>query len=303
MVTRASRTSGWCGVLALTVILGFGAGCALTAKQKAAVSQFSDSAATLGDVTSSELKAMRDGTVKMTIERLLLGGKSKDPNLGDQTSLDRGFDLKRVETVSGATRALAAYGKSLAALVDDTQSAELKAASNEFVASLGRVPAAKEKLTDKQLEAIGTVIQEVGGLWIEWKRKQAVTTIVKESRQAVDQLCDLLIRDFDPNKGWVAQQLQVIEDPLMAEATNGLYDGRTYNDRKVALEAFRLAHGNRMRRTWVLTRVTDAATAMKRANGALTQAVENSTWSIQDIQAFAERARSLQTAVKTIVTE
>lgn len=46
--------------------------------------------------------------------------------------------------MSGATRALAAYGKSLAALVDDTQSAEIKAASNEFVASLGRLPTAKE---------------------------------------------------------------------------------------------------------------------------------------------------------------
>lgn len=303
MDIRASKTSRWCSVLTLAVLLVILAGCALTAKQKAAVSLFSGSAATLGDVTSSELKAMRDGTVKMTIERLLLGGKSKDCNLGDQTSLDRGFDLKRVMTVAGATQALAAYGKSLAALVDDTQSAELKVASNEFVASLGRVPTAKERLSDKQLEVIGTVVQEVGGLWIEWKRKQAVTTIVKESRQAVDHLCDLLIRDFDPEKGWVAKQLQVVEEPLMAEATNGLYDGRTYNDRKVALEAFRLAHGSRMRRTEVLKRVTDGATAMKKANSALAQAVENSDWSIQDIQDFAQRARSLQTAVKIIVTE
>ena len=303
MDIRASKTSRWCSFLTIAVLLVILAGCALTAKQKAAVSQFSGSAATLGDVTSSELKAMRDGTVKMTIERLLLGGKSKDPNLGDQTSLDRGFDLKRVVTVSGATQALAAYGKSLAALVDDTQSAELKVASNEFVASLGRVPTAKERLSDKQLEAIGTVVQEVGGLWIEWKRKQAVTTIVKESRQAVDHLCDLLIRDFDPEKGWVAKQLQVVEEPLMAEATNGLYDGRTYNDRKIALEAFRLAHDSRMRRTEVLRCVTDGATAMKKANSVLAQAVENSDWSIQDIQDFAQKARSLQTAVKIIVTE
>lgn len=303
MTRRATGSPQWCSVLALAVILVAGAGCGLTAKQKAAVSQFGASAATLGDITSSELKAMRDGTIKMTMERLLLGGKSKDSNLGDQTSLDRGFEVKRVETVSGAARALAAYGKSLTALVDDTQSAEMRTASNEFVASLGGVPGAKDKLTGQQLEAIGTVIQEIGGLWIDWKRKQAVTTIVKESRQVVDHLCDLLFRDFDPNKGWVAKQLQVIEDPLMAKATNGLYDGRTYNDRRIALEAFRLAHGNRMRRTEVLTRVTEAANAMKKANGALVQAVEDCGWSIQDIQAFAEQARSLQTAVKIIVSE
>jgi hypothetical protein len=290
-------------VLALGLMLCFGSGCALTAKQKAAISQFSDSAATLGDVTSSELKAMRDGTVNMTIERLLLSGKSKDPNLGDQTSLDRGFELKRVETVSGATQALAAYGKTLTALVDDTQSAELNDASHEFVASLGRVPEARKRLTDEQLEAIGSAIQEVGTLWVDWKRKQAVTTIVKESQQAVDHLCDLLIRDFDPKRGWVALQLQVIEDPLIAEATNALYDGRNYNDRKIALEAFRLAHGNRMRRTEVLTRVVDAAVAMKQANIALARAVDHPGLSIQDIRSFAERARSLKNAATIIVAE
>jgi len=303
MDTRDPQPARWCGLLILPVMVSIVTGCALTAPQKAAVSQFSDSSARLGDVTSSELRAMRDGTVKMTIERLLLGGKSKDPNLGDQASLDRGFELERVETVSGATQALAAYGKSLAALVDDTQSAELKTASNEFVASLGRVPTAKQHINDQQLEAIGTVIQDVGGFLVEWKRKRAVRTIVKESKDAIEHLCDLLIRDFDPKKGWVAKQLQVVEDPLMAEATNSLYDGHTYNDRKIALEAFLLANGSRMRRTEILKRVMDGADAMKKANSSLAQAVEDSAWSVHDIQDFAKKTRSLQTAVKIIVTQ
>lgn len=289
--------------VSLAVALLLLTGCALSTKQKAAVSQFSASAATLGDVTSSQLKAMRDGTVEMTKQRLLLAGRSRDPNLGDQASLDRGFEVSRVETVTGAAQALAAYGKSLAALVNDSQSAELQAASRELVASLGRVPEAREKLSDKQLEAIGTVVQEVGGLWIEVKRKEAVTTIVRESRQAIDRLCDLLARDFAPGSGWVALQLQVIEDPLIAEATNVLYDGRSYDERKRASDAIDLVHGNRMRRTEVLKRVTDAATAMKKANTALAQAVEDSSWSAQDIQAFAERAQSLRAAVKIITTK
>ena len=290
-------------ILFLAVALVLLTGCALSARQKAAVGQFSESAATLGDVTSSQLKAMRDGTVEMTKQRLLLAGRSRDPNLGDQTSLDRGFEVSRVETVSSAAQALAAYGKSLAALVNDSQSAELQAASRDLVASLGRVPEAKERLSDKQLEAIGTVVQEVGGLWVEWKRKEAVTTIVREARPAVDRLCDLLARDFAPGTGWVALQLQVIEDPLIAEATNVLYDGRSYDERKRASEAIDLVHGNRMRRTEVLKRVTDAAAAMKKANAALAQAVESSAWSAQDIQAFAERAQSLRAAVKIIVKE
>ena len=299
----APRTALLRRAYSLAVALLLLTGCALSARQKAAVSQFSDSAATLGDVTSSQLKAMRDGTVEMTKQRLLLAGRSRDANLGDQTSLDRGFEVSRVETVSGAAQALAAYGKSLAALVNDSQSAELQAASHDLVASLGRVPEAKEKLSDKQLEAIGTVVQEVGGLWVEWKRKEAVTTIVREARPVVDRLCDLLARDFAPRTGWVALQLQVIEDPLVAEATNVLYDGRSYDERKRASDAIDLVPGNRMRRTEVLKRVSDAAAAMKKANAALAQAVESSAWSAQDIQAFAERAQSLRAAVKIIVKE
>jgi hypothetical protein len=299
----APRTALLRRAYSLAVALLLLTGCALSARQKAAVSQFSDSAATLGDVTSSQLKAMRDGTVEMTKQRLLLAGRSRDANLGDQTSLDRGFEVSRVETVSGAAQALAAYGKSLAALVNDSQSAELQAASHDLVASLGRVPEAKEKLSDKQLEAIGTVVQEVGGLWVDWKRKEAVTTIVREARPVVDRLCDLLARDFAPRTGWVALQLQVIEDPLVAEATNVLYDGRSYDERKRASDAIDLVHGNRMRRTEVLKRVSDAAAAMKKANAALAQAVESSAWSAQDIQAFAERAQALRAAVKIIVKE
>jgi hypothetical protein len=203
MDKRNPPTGRWFRLLSLTVLLGILAGCALTARQKATVSQFSGSAAALGDVTSSQLVAMRDGAVKMTVERLLLGGKSKDPNLGDQASLDRGFEMERVETVSGATQALAAFGRSLAALVDNRQSAEINKACNEFIANLGRVPEVKENVTDEQLQAIGSVIGMVGGIWTDWKRKKAVTRIVTNSKDAVERLCDLLIRDFDPKKGWV----------------------------------------------------------------------------------------------------
>src|SRR5437867_645506 len=212
MTTR--RAVDWRSALTLAVLVGILAGCALSAKQRAAVGQFGDSATTFGDVTSSELKAMRDDTIKMT-----------------------------------------------------------------------------------------TAVQEVGGLWVEWKRKQALTTIVKATRGAVDQLCDLLARDFDPRTGWVAQQLLVIEAPLVGQASDALAGARTYNDRKTVMDAFRLAQSSRMRRTEVVARVSEAAKAMKKANDALAQAVEDSAWSTQDIQSFAERARSLQTAVTTIVTD
>jgi hypothetical protein len=98
-------------------------------------------------------------------------------------------------------------------------------------------------------------------------------------------------------------QLQIVEDPLLAAATNVFRDSRTYSDRKPALEAFGLAHESKMRRTEVLKRVMDAASAMKKANGELVQVIENTEWSAQDIQDFAQKAQSLQTAVQIFVTQ
>lgn len=273
------------------------AGCALNPQQKDAVGGFGKAASILGDVTSAELSAMRADTVRMNTERLLLSGKSKDPRLGDQRSLDRGFELSRVETVSGATRALAAYGKLLAALASDTQSATIASASHDFSANLGLVPGASERLGEGQRKAIGNAVAGIGSGVAEWKRKQAVIAIVNHAENAVDALCDLLIRDFAPADGWVSLQLQVVEAPLMVEATNALYDGANYTERKVALDGFRLAHESRLRRTEVLERVTKAAQAMKRANKALIQAVNNTDTSFAEIQDFVQRSRSLRAAV------
>jgi hypothetical protein len=282
------------------VLWMFSVGCGLATNQKIAVNQFSESAVMLGDTTTTEVKAMRDTTVKMNIARLVLVGK--DPKLADETSLDRGFDFKRVEVVTGATRALAAYGRTLLALVTDTQSSELHAASNEFLASLRRVPNIKSEINDQQLKAIGTVIQEVGGFWIERKRKRAVTTIVKESEQAVDRLCELLTEDFGTGKnGWVRLQLQVTTDPLLTATSSTLRDARTSSDRSVAANALHLLQDSRMRQDAVLALISSSAARMKTANKALIQAIENPEWSLQDIHDFAVTAHSLQTAVKTIV--
>src|SRR5690349_846632 len=100
----------------VVVLLCITSGCALNDTQNAAVSQFGNSATTLGEITSSELIAMREDTIRMNSERLALGGRNRNAKLADETSLDRGFDLNRVETISSATNALAAYGRTLSAL-------------------------------------------------------------------------------------------------------------------------------------------------------------------------------------------
>lgn len=278
------------------------AGCALNAQQKDALGGFGLAANQLGEITSSELSAMRDDTARMNVERLLLGGKSKDPRLADQRALDRGFELSRVEAVAGATRALAGYGALLAALASDGQSATIMAASQAFSANLGALPDVGSELREQQRKAIGAALNGVGSGFVNYKRKQAVTAIVNNADAAVALLCDLLIRDFAPDDGWVALQLQVVEAPLLVEVTNALYDGTSYSQRKAATQGFWLTHRSRLRRTEVLERVVSAAQAMKKANKELIQAVNHRQPPGAAIIDFIQRSQALGAAVKAAVS-
>jgi len=282
---------------ALTALMGFALGCApLTVQQKSAVSGFSWAAASVGSVTAAELATMRDETIAMTTQRLLLGGKSKDPRLADMNSLDRGFDLDRIEVVINAANALQNYGSGLACLVQDGQTPGLRDAANQFAANLGRIPEIRDSMNANQIGFVGALVQQVGGFWVESKRKKAVTTLVLSTQAVIDKLCDLLIRDFDPNGGWVSLQLLVVEEPLKAEAMAAFDDATTYAQRKPALEALEMAYTSQLERTELLQRIVAAALAMKKANAALAQALNKPAYTIQDLQDFGVKCQSLQGA-------
>lgn len=287
------KFASWVGAAMLAVALG---GCALTSGQRAAITQFGTAASSLGTTTSTQLLAMREDTIKMNVERLVIVGKSRDPRLAGEQTLDRGFEIKTVQTVMGATNALAAYGQSLNALASDTQTADLKAASDNLVTSLGSLPGFTDAISPKQLSAIGSAIQEVGGIFIEYKRKEAVRIIVLNSRPAVDKLCDLLVRGFSTG-GWVETQLLIVQLPLIAEASNAFQSRETFADRRVALDAFRLAFNGNVRRDQVVAQVAEAAQAMKKANTNLADVVERNEITFADIQDFAFRVARLKATV------
>lgn len=279
-------------------------GCGLTAAQKAAVSQFARASATLGGVTTTEIVRMRDSAVVMNSEYLKLVGRPPQKNLAGPDTLDRGFDVERVEALTALASVLRAYGKSLLSLVDDSQSATLKASADSLVSSLGRIDTVKEHLTGEQLSAVGVLVQEVGGLFIEWKRRNAVVGLVVEYHGAIDHVCDLLIRDFRPGPdepGWVTLQLQVITDLLRGAAVDAFDKGSTYEARAKTFTALTALHTARMRREEIVKRVHEAAVAMKAANAALVNAVERNETSRKDLEAFGTRADALYSAVELLI--
>lgn len=274
------------------------AGCGLSATQRTAVGQFSRAAAAVGQATSTELVQMRETVMKMNVTRLTLAGKEQD--LPDHTNLEVQFTAANVAKIVRATTALQAYGTVLAALVGDGQETELKNAADSLVASLRGFPGIKDAVKDEQLDAIGTVVRTIGGWIVEYKKKEAVKTIVKNARRAVDILCDLLVDEFDITKARLGAQFFLVAENLYTAAGSAFLNAKTMDHRGTALAAVHLAAVSRVRRDEVFARIQKAAMAMKKANGTLATALEQDEVSMTDITAFAAEVQSLVAAVKVL---
>jgi hypothetical protein len=292
----ARRTSFLMAIL----LAALGLGCGLTAKQKLALATFSHSAATVGEVTASEMKTFREQGIQANTQVLLFKGESPVANLPKLDSLDRGYELKRIQAVTDAAGALAAYGQTLGALAGDTPTADLKKASTDLLHSLGQVPEVKAQVSQSQMDAVGTVIQDVGGFWIEYKRRQAALALVDRFGPAVDRLCDRLIQDFSSGptqaRGWVYLQLQVTQERLEVAAHGHFSTVATYADRKLAMDAYLLTQDLKSHRDEVCGKISEAAAAMKKANAALQQSIHQDTPSPDDLMDLAAKAQALKAA-------
>jgi hypothetical protein len=290
---------------AVILLLATGVGCGLTAKQKMALADFSRSAATVGEATSMEMQVFREKGIQANTQILLLKGEPKVEGLPTLASLDRGYELGRVQPIIRAAQALAAYGKTMAALTNDTQTDELKKASTDLVQSIGQLPEARGHLGQEQLDAFGTIVQDIGSLWVEHKRKQALVMLVDRFGPAVDKLCDRLIQDFSSGptqaRGWVYLQLQLSNDLLEGSAYYYFRSSSTYGERQAALNAYLLTADLRAHRDEVCSRISAAAAAMKKANATLMLSIHDDRPASEDLKALGERAKSLKSAMDILV--
>lgn len=293
-------------ILAVPMV-GLLSGCGLTAAQKDAVAKFGESAAKLGTATGTQLSVAREIEVKMNLERILLQGYIDPGDMSrsglDPTKLDQSLPSEAAEIIMSAANGLAAYGKTLVALVTDTQTPELKAAASTLSINLASIPGAQ--LTASQQGAITSAVTGISGFLIEEKRKQAVLAVVLNAQRSVDTLCDRLIVDFDPSppfgsqRGVIAQGLEKSGEPLYGFAIATWKSGKSYHERSAAQNGIKLAFDARIIRNNDLLKTQNAARSMKRANASLVTAVQGSQWSLEDLIEFAEKAQSLQSAVQS----
>jgi hypothetical protein len=268
-------------------------GCGLTGTQQQATARFARASAGLGEFTAKEFSGLREVTIAMNTRNIVINGEAELKNL------DESLDPDVVSVRISAATALSSYGRLLLSLVEETQGEEIKAASDDFVDSFKRVSG--KTLSDQQLEALGTVVQGIGRLFVEQRKATAVKRIVKEAQPDVDHICDLLIADFNRTGLRVGQGVDVTITRLKADAKIALSTpGVDHQRRMVAVEAFKLADDVNNRLSVLGTQAVKTLTTLKSANQQLVSAMENDESSIADIQTLGKQIKELADAARAL---
>jgi hypothetical protein len=156
-------------------------------------------------------------------------------------------------------------------------------------------------------DAISAVLVLGGQMLIEAKKAHAIKRIVPETKPAIDQICDTLARDFDFTKAGLAADLHAATESLHGAASVAFQDTPAGGGvaaaqaaiaaRSVSVSALQYAVQGRLRRDEILGRISSAATAIKKANAALVEALEHDRWTLEDVKGLVGEAKELKPAI------
>ena len=269
------------------------AGCALTSTQREATSRFAQASMEIGDFTSNEFSHFRSATIDMNTTSIAINGHAKADNLDGAFNPDD--TIERVK----AAQALSSYGKLLLSLVNDTQAAELKQASNNFVDSFKSI--SNKKMTNSQLEVLGQSVQAIGSILVEAKKAAAVKTIVPAVTNDVNTSCDLLINDLTPSTSQLATGFDATIRQLTQDSDSFLEKpDKSYTDRLIASDGRRKAQEENDHLAQISSQAVKTLSALKAANAQLVNALNDDSLSIADIKTLGKEANTLKVAIDAL---
>lgn len=287
--------------LALTLAT-LSAGCALTASQREAADGFARASAGIGAFGSAELQRMRKTTIEMNTNVLKLGGRP------DPQGVDGVFDPEDVRIRVTAAEALSSYGSLLLSLVNESREEELAKASDAFVSAFNSL-AASEPIEDRldnldaaQTEALGQLVRQIGGLFVEWQKARAVKRIVTETQPAVAEVIDLLIADFStaPERAGMAWAFKASVSRLGNSAGRVIDDANaSERKRNLAITASTAVAEENARLDSVVVRAEAVLGQLRAASNELADAMAEEV-SIEQIRQLGGDLKTLADAARVV---
>lgn len=282
-------------------------GCAtLTENQRKNAADFSKATTALAEVTLNEFVQMRDGTILMNTYRLAAVGEEEGQAGLD--NLDEAFDVEDVKIRIQAVEVLKTYGELLQALVDETQEKGLRNASDKFVASIHGLPSGDKKMSDKQADALGEVVYQIGRFVVEAKKAKAVREVVTNTKGQIDHLCDLLSNEFKEEGVRLLMQYKKSGDVAIAAIQDSFLNTKPDDviTRLRLVEMYKQTQANRDRVAPVAKNVSIAIGNMKKANDALYKSMENLELTPDDfknLKGYRDSVKMIIDAIKVLGQE
>ena len=162
--------------------------CSITQTQQRTLQNFGETAIVMSNLTSSELIAMRNSTIQMNMHRIRLENmttKKEDTNTEDTkeyAKLEGSFTILNIAIRLKAIATLRSYAKLLLSLASDSSKKELEQATQSFLFSAQNLSGDYKKLDEKKLNSIGEAAKLFGGIFTEHKQKDAIKSIILDSK-------------------------------------------------------------------------------------------------------------------------
>ncbi len=277
--------------------------CSITQGQQRALQNFGETAILMSNLSSNELIAMRNSTIQMNLTRIRLDNLDK-PKEDSQTKeekveykdLDGVFDINVISIRLKAIATIRSYAKLLLSLSSDASQKELERATQSFLFSVENLSSEQKKMDEKKLNAIGEAIKLFGGIFTEHKKKDSIKSIILESKEQIELLCDLLAKDFDPKGGRLATTFILTGEELLLSAEEKLdpNEKKPEKIRSKALLSFHLAEKNIQKKETVLPEIAKSILNLKQANLEMYEAFRSEIYTTKDILKFANTVKAVQ---------
>jgi len=277
-----------------TLVIAFGlCGCGLTVSQKTAINAFAASTTELGKLAADEFKVDRDDVISINQMTKRLGGSP--------SSVDGGLTIAQVQVRTQAVLALRRYGDLLQLLTASNQTEQLKLASDAFVSSLSKIKGID--LTSSEYGAIGEAVEQIGGLLIEYERKQAIADVIKNTHRSILIVVNLILQDFDRNQEfWSLAYDKSIQDlrQQINLANQILIPNSDLASNSLIKEAESLVDEKENKFSNLSDKIIESCERLKTAESALLNVINYENYSIDDINLYIKTVQDFVDVAKIL---
>ena len=210
--------------------------------------------------------------------------------------MDGSFDIPVIALRLKAITTIRSYANLLLSLASDSSKKELEQATNSFLFSVENLSGEYKKFDEKKLNSIGEAIKLFGGIWTEYKKKDSIKTIILESKDQIELLCDLLAKDFDPKGNRLATSFIFTGEELLTSSEEKLdpNEGKSEKIKKKALLTFHLAEKNIQKKETILPEIAKSILILKTANAELYETFRSEVYTEKDIIQFVNTVKAVQ---------